>query len=1026
MPLPKIDQLLHRTFEQPELTHLNRLPMRASFDSYPGVEKALAGEQARNISLNGTWKFLYREHPSQLPEGIEAGNDGSEEWGELKVPGQWAMHGYGRPHYTNVPMPFPEEPPFSPEYNPTGVYSRDFTVPEEWKGQHIRLTFAGTDGVLQVSLNGEFLGLNKDSRLPAEFDITHQVMWGQPNRLTAVVIQYSDATFVEDQDHWRLGGIHREVSLSCCPKIHIEDIFARGDFDPNTGVCRLDLDVRVAMGATVEEGWSVCWALQDAAGNPVQEQTSAAVISERARLQHWPRVGCRISQGWSGLQPWSAELPQRYRLLLSLVDPEGEVVESTALWTGFRRVEIKDRELLVNGKPVLFHGVNRHEHSDTEGKHVPETLLRKDLEVMKAHNINAIRTSHYPHDTRFYDLCDEYGFYVIDEANIESHDFHNQICHDKRYLNAFVERGARMVHRDKNHPCILMWSLGNESGYGANHDAMAGYIRKLDPSRLIHYEGAISRGQSGTEWNEGHLATDIISPMYPEIKDIIDWVKEDRDPRPLIMCEYSHCMGNSNGCLKEYYDAFHAHKGLQGGFLWEWLDHGILKKDELGREYWAYGGDFGDKPNDANFCCDGLVWPDRTPHPGLKEVKYLAQPLEAKLKGEDLVIRSRMDFRNLDFLKAVWTWRGDGEVLQEGSQLVPAIAPGETGTLDVGSAPETSAAHLTFTVEFRLNSAEGLLPESHVLAQEQMVCRTAVRKIRQELNAVDVTASALNSVLEMASQQGSALVDTTTGSLTGLSAPGGENLLAGPLRFSLWRAPTDNDGVKSWTGQEHKPLGRWWNAKLEELEVSLDTLEQTATGCTLNWTLSTPAHAAAGTFKQLLSWTENGLLLEHELILSEELPDLPRIGHELAISAELDQVKYLGQGPHESYPDRCASTPRDVYSSTVEQEMVPYILPQECGNHVGVDWWELTTAAGSGLRILAVEEALNVKALPFSTDQMTKAFHTVDLEEGPITWISIDHQMRGLGTASCGPDTLNEYKIPPGTYSWSYLLQPKK
>ncbi|MGE9289741.1 MAG: glycoside hydrolase family 2 TIM barrel-domain containing protein, partial [Puniceicoccales bacterium] len=726
MPLSPIDRFLGKTFEQPELTGINRVPMRATQYSYPKPEDALEGVRENSPwfrSLDGTWRFLFRENPAELPEGVEAADATDEDWADMPVPSLWSMQGYSFPHYTNVKMPFHAEPPFAPERNPTGVYHRSFTVDPEWRGRRVVLHFGGVDGVLQLYLNGEFIGLNKDSRLPSEYEITNQVKWEGENQLTAIVIQYSDASYIEDQDQWRMGGIHREVYLYSTGTVHLEDVKALTDFDSQSGGGSLDLQVRVAMGNHPEEGWTVDWQLFDISGSQEIGGSREEIITRRDHLLSWPRIGFHVQHNLDVIEPWSAEKPTRYRLLLNLNSPSGDRVESTAILIGFRRVEVKERELLVNGKPVMFHGVNRHDHTDTGANVVTEELMRKDLEVMKAHNVNAIRTSHYPNDPLFYDLCDEYGFYVIDEANIESHEFHNIICDDKRYLNAFVERGMRMVMRDKNHPSIIMWSLGNESGYGSNHDAMAGWIRKYDPTRVLHYEGAISRGQSKSDWDQGALATDIICPMYSEIQEMIDWVSEDRDPRPIIPCEYSHAMGNSNGCLKEYYEAFEKYKGLQGGFIWEWIDHGLKETAENGKEYWTYGGDYGDQPNDANFVADGLVWPDRTPHPGLLEFKKLAQPLAVERCGESglkIGIRSKLDFRDLGYLRGEWTLLGEGKVLASGELNLEDIGPGATREFDLDEARaladgfdgETLSLHFSFV----LKEGEGLLPAGHEVA----------------------------------------------------------------------------------------------------------------------------------------------------------------------------------------------------------------------------------------------------------------------------------------------------------------------
>ncbi|WPJ96077.1 glycoside hydrolase family 2 TIM barrel-domain containing protein [Coraliomargarita algicola] len=1033
MPLPSIDSILGKTFQQPELTGINRVPMRATQVSFPSAKEALS--QPREASpwwrtLDGSWRFLYRESPEELPAGIESLALESDEWGDIPVPGMWSFHGYSYPHYTNVKMPFREEPPFTPERNPTGVYARSFEVDPSWQGRRVVLHFGGVEGVLQLYLNGKFLGMNKDSRLPSEYDITERVLWDQSNTLTAVVIQYSDASFVEDQDQWRLGGIHREVALYSTDRIYIEDVFARTDYDPASGEGQLDLSVRVEMGAVPQAGWSVDWQLFDDAGASVSgDVRTESVVTERVHLLHWPRVGVQVVETMAAVQPWSAELPQRYRLVVSLRSAAGETVESTSTWIGFRRVEIKDRQLLINGKAVLIKGVNRHDHSDTEGKVVSEALMRKDLEVMKAFNVNAIRTAHYPNDPKFYDLCDEYGFYVVDEANIETHDFHNQICQDKRYLNAFVERGMRMVMRDKNHPSIIMWSLGNESGYGANHDAMAGWIRQYDPSRVLHYEGAISRGQSHAEWDQGHAATDIINPMYPQVQELIDWVETVKDPRPVIPCEYSHAMGNSNGCLKEYFDAFEQYEGLQGGFIWEWIDHGLKETAANGEEYWAYGGDYGDTPNDANFIADGLVWPDRQPHPALFEFKKLAQPLAVEPQGAlstRYTIRSKQDFRSLDYLVAEWTLAGDGETLATGSFSLPGIAAGESLDIELTDISEHQqtfeGALLTLHFSFKLIAAEGLLPAGHELAWEHFVLKEDAIATVDDFPAIaPPVTEATRLTLEAGGLR--AEVSRSNGQLMALYAQGSD-VLADPIQFTWWRAGTDNDGVKLWDGQDHKPLMRWKAAGLHCTTQRLSSQQVLADGTVQTvFELVTPTHAHAGELTQHLRITEAGLLVQNELSCNSELPDLPRVGSQFALVAGFEQVLYRGFGPYENYRDRAAGVWQDLFETTVDAMHVPYIMPQECGNRSSTRWCRFHNAqSGVSVTVQAVGQNFEFKASHYTDADLFSATHTHELSARPETYVSIDHLQRGLGTMSCGPDTLEKYRIQPGQYQWSYLI----
>jgi beta-galactosidase len=1033
MPLPSIDAILGKTFQQPELTGINRVPMRATQYSFPSAEAALT--QSREASpwwrsLNSTWRFLYRESPEDLPEAVETLALDGPEWADIPVPGMWSFHGYSFPHYTNLKMPFHEEAPFTPERNPTGVYARTFDVDPSWQGRRVVLHFGGVEGVLQLYLNGQFLGLNKDSRLPSEYDITERVLWDEVNTLTAVVIQYSDASFVEDQDQWRLGGIHREVSLYSTEHIYLEDVFARADYDPETGIGALELTARVEMGAVPEAGWSIDWQLLDDSARSISGAVrTEPVLTARGNLERWPRVGAKIQETFASVQPWSAEQPQRYRLVLSLKSPAGVVVESTATWIGFRRVEVKDRQLLINGQAVLIKGVNRHDHSDTEGKVVSEELMRQDLEVMKAFNVNAVRSAHYPNDPKFYDLCDEYGFYVVDEANIESHDFHNQICQDKRYLNAFMERGMRMVMRDKNHPSIIMWSLGNESGYGPNHDAMAGWIRHYDSSRVLHYEGAISRGQSHSNWDQGRMATDIINPMYSSVKDLVDWVETVKDPRPVIPCEYSHAMGNSNGGLREYFEAFEKYEGLQGGFIWEWIDHGLKETSASGENYWAYGGDYGDTPNDANFIADGLVWPDRRPHPALFEFKKLAQPVAVSLSELDvcqLRIRSKQDFRNLDYLEAEWTLAGDGQILASGTLPVLNIAAQQAKDFELTEVLEYQKSFtgelLTLHISFKLIDGEGLLPAGHEVAWEHFVLQENPLLSATDLLSV-VETKALSSSIELCAQGLRAEVSRTSGQLLSLEKDQG-NVLAAPLQFTWWRAGTDNDGVKLWDGQADKPLMRWKASGLHETEQRLSAQQILSDGTVESvFKLSTPVHADAGTLQQSVRMTDAGLLVQNELTCIDALPDLPRIGNQFALVVGFETVQYQGMGPYENYRDRNAGVWQDLFETSVADMHVPYIMPQECGSRSEVRVCAFKNVDnGTTVRVEAVDQRFEFKASHYTDADLFAATHTHELSPRPETYVSIDHLQRGLGTKSCGPDTLEKYRIQPGVYQWSFLI----
>jgi beta-galactosidase len=925
------------SWEQPELTSLNRLPPHAT------VERR--AERVR--PLDGSWELRVVDRPELALRNLRR-------WHDVSVPGLWTMQGFGAPHYTNVVMPFPQRPPHVPEENPTGIYRRPFTLPRAWRARRVVLHFGGVEGVLHVVLNGQPVGLAKDSRTPAEFDVTDLLRPGR-NELVAAVVRWSDASFVEDQDQWWQAGISRSVSLHSPGSI--EDVFASADLEGRLSVS--------APGGTVVR-------LLDPRGR--------TVLAERL-------ADGRLEAHVSGVRVWSAEEPVLYKVVVESDD------DAVACRVGFRTVEVRDRRLLVNGRPVLIRGVNRHDHDDVRGRAVTPELMETDARLMKQFNVNAVRTSHYPNDPYWLDLCDRYGLYVVDEANVESHAYYDELCRDPRYASAFLERAQNMVERDKNHPAVILWSLGNESGYGPNHDATAGWIRARDPSRPLHYEGAIAR-----DWSGGDQATDVVCPMYPALEAIEAWATTTDDPRPLIMCEYSHAMGNSNGGLADHFAAFERHGALQGGFVWEWIDHGIRRTDERGRSYWAYGGDFGDEPNDANFCADGLVWPDRTPHPALFELKFLAQPVRVERRqGRRFRIRNRQDFAGLDGLRGTWELTVDGEVASRGALPELRVPPG--GSLDVELPLDTSESTGERFVTFRffLRRKTDWAPAGHEVAHQQLALPGRRR-------------------LSRPSPGGRVPVDRETGRLEL------ECVLEGP-GLQLWRAPTDNDGLRLLPERRSGVLHRWLELGLDRLECRLESVRSVDGGIEV-------VHRASGRgrwddalhHQVFRPYPGAGLLVENEVVLGPDLRDLPRVGVLLVLRPGLELLEWYGRGPRESYPDRLAATVVGRFQSTVADQYVPYILPQEHGHRSEARWLSLRDAAGAGLKVEG-RPTIGFSASHFTAGDLYAALHTCDLQPRAEVLLSLDHAQRGLGTASCGPDTALRYRLVEPVYRFAYVLR---
>jgi beta-galactosidase len=646
-----------------------------------------------------------------------------------------------------------------------------------------------------------------------------------------------------------------------------------------------------------------------------------------------------------GVTPWSAEQPSLYTLEISA---DGETVTCDV---GFRSVEVRDRQLLVNGEPVMIAGVNRHEDDDVRGRAITRASMEADVALMKRFNVNAVRTSHYPNDPYWLELCDRHGLYVVDEANVEAHAYYDELCRDPRYRAQWVERVANMVERDKNHPSVIVWSLGNESGYGPNHDAAAGWLRRRDPSRPLHYEGAIAR-----DWTGGRAATDLVCPMYASVESIVEWAERDTDDaRPLVLCEYSHAMGNSNGGLADYWDAFRRHDALQGGFVWEWMDHGIRAVDERGRTYWRYGGDFGDEPNDGNFVADGIVGADRAPHPGLYELKYLAQPVTVTARGGGRFrIHNRRHFTSLADLRGEWELTADGAQAAEGSLPALRIPPG--GSRDVTlRLPKGDGERF---VTFRFHDEDG-----HEVAHEQLqVQRMRPRRPRGRAVAGELF----------------------------------PDLLLEPPRLQLWRAPTDNDGLPLVESKHVGPLESWLARGLDRGRGATHTV----------------------TCRE----TEDGVLVENVVELARGITDVPRIGVLLVLRAGLEHLEWYGRGPHEAYADRLASTVVGRFRSTVSDQFVPYLNPQEHGHHPETRWLRLTDDRGAGLEVRGVP-TIGFGASHLTAADLTAARHLNELEPRPEVYLSLDLAQRGLGTASCGPDTAKRYRLLDRRYAFAFELR---
>ena len=1029
----EVDRRYIHEWENPQVFAVNKEPPRASFLPHPNRESALESdflESPWKVSLNGEWRFKLVRNPDSAPEGFMHPDFDDSAWDTIPVPSNWQMLGYDKPIYVNVQYPFPANPPYVPQDdNPTGLYRKRFSLDgEKLRGKQVFIVFEGVDSAFYLWVNGRFVGYSQGSRLPAEFNITRFI--GEGENLVAVkVLRWSDGSYLEDQDMWRLSGIFRDVYVYFAPNVRIRDFYVKTLFDKKYRNAVLEVLVKVRSYADeTNKRLTVELELLDAKGKPVFKEPLKQVIGE---IKPGEEIYVTFRKKVEEPRKWSAEDPYLYRLLITLRSGEGEVLEVIRGFVGFRQVEIRGGQILVNGVPVLFKGVNRHEHDDVRGHAITKESMVKDIFLMKKFNFNAVRTSHYPNHPYWYHLCDKYGIYLIDEANIECHGLANiwksgvetvnEPANSVEWLNAMMERCVRMVERDKNHPSVIMWSLGNESGYGPSHDAMAAWIHGHEPTRPVHYEGAIHVKTGVPE------AVDVLSVMYPSL-DFLKKLATSDDDRPVIMCEYVHSMGNSTGNLKEYWDLIRRFRRLCGGFIWDWVDQGLLKEeDEV--KFWAYGGDFGDEPNDGNFCINGLVWPDRKPQPAMWECKKVFQPVEARpvdlMRGK-VEILNRYDFTRLDeAVEISWELRADGEILQKGDIPTPHIPPRASAIVTIPyRVPEpkpgteywlvlryrlicsTPWAEKGFEVGWTQFKLPLSVPDVEPIRIDEMPpLRVEEDEEKVEINGMDFRVVFYKEKGDFTYEyRGSLLIKEV-------------NLL------EVWRAPTDNDAARI--------AYEWLKFGLDRLEhrveqVRVKQISPQTARIVVEMRSSAPGVDTGFSSRYVLTFYGDGdLIIDSYIEPDKALPPLPRLGFTLRLPGEYRYMEWYGRGPHENYQDRKFGAMVDVYSGTVEEQYVPYIMPQENGNKTDVRWVALRNEEGYGLLAVA-EQVMEVSAHYFTAHDLAKAKHTHELRRREDIFLHLDYRQRGLGGASCGPDTLSQYEIPPKPVNFKVILKPLK
>lgn len=1048
-------------WENQHVNAVNRLPMRATSYSYDSPQQALRGDRSASaiLFLNGAWRFRFDPDVRERPRDFFRGGDRIEGWDTIPVPSCWEMHGYGFPNYTNVRYPFPVDPPRICRNNPVGSYYREFDLPAAWRDRDVSLHFGGVYSAYYVWVNGEYVGYAEDSALPSEFDVTPFLREGR-NSVAVQVCKWSDGSYLEDADHWRMAGIYREVFLMAAPRVCIRDFGVRTRMINDYTDARLQIRPSLRNDAGRDlTGWTLGAELFDATGKSCLDTPwnlpAADIVTEvypqrdnvyYPLMERLVRAPCR----------WTAETPCLYTLVLTLRDAQGAVVESRSVRVGFREVEVRGEELLVNGVPVKLYGVNRHDHNARTGKTVSRADIEADIRLMKQYNFNSVRTSHYPNDPYLYDLCDAYGLYVIDEANVESHGVRGLPANDPDWITPFLERVTRMVVRDRNHPSVIGWSMGNESGCGPAFAAVSAWTKDADPTRFIHYEGAqgvpehplyrpISRSQAAVATSEvvaaGETAArfaemanpddpayvDILSRMYPtleELEFLAEWLHVSR---PVLLCEYAHSMGNSTGGLNDYWTLIRRHKRLLGGHIWDWIDQGIERRDASGRICWAYGGDFepAGEVHDGNFCINGLLAPDRTVKPAMYECKYVFQPIAFEpvdpAQGRIRVV-NRNFFSSTDVYDYKWELRDENHVLQSGTLAVPPTAPGESVEISVPYKPFRQIPGAEYWLRLSAYEAQErpYAEAGWKVAAEQLKI-SALSALQRDLPQGRVVVREYADRLLFTSGSAKIVISRSSGYLTSCSLDGCP-VICGPLKPDFWRAATDNDR-RGW--KTDVLLDFWKHAEkrmtVKDLTVSKESGRVVVTvGKSIPDTLSLTLTYTIGGGGAV----EVGYALRH---LNPQLPEMLRVGMQMQCGADYDRMMFYGRGPHENYSDRCLSAFVSVYDGHVDDFRYDYVRPQENGNRTGVRWLCLRNAAGRGVQFIG-RQLLSVAVRRCSPEALEEAGHASEAEcSSDRLTVNIDLVQAGVGgTDSWSIKARPEmpYRLCEKVYNYGFLIVP--
>ena len=1036
----KADNFSH-DWENHHVLHINRLPARAAFVPY----RQKVGDSS--YSLNGEWKFRWTPVPDERIFDFYRTEFDDSGWEDFLVPSNWENRGYGTPIYVSAGYPFRIDPPrvmgtpkedytTYKERNPVGQYRRTFTLPAHWEGDgEVLLRFDGVMSAFYVWINGEKVGYSQGSMEASEFNVTRYLQKGQ-NQIALEVYRYSDGSYLEDQDFWRFGGIHRDITLIHTHKVAFRDYTVRTL--PAKPGCYDDFILQVDPAFVVRQGelgvgYRAKAELKDMQGNVVEmtdlegRQVSGLEVDvpevldlehKASRMNLWypqrgPRRMGRMQAIVKSPHRWTSETPNLYKLHLTLMNEKGEVVQQIEQRVGFRIVEIKNGQMLVNGAPIRFRGVNRHEHHPVNARVMDEQTMLQDILLMKQANINAVRTSHYPNVTRWYELCDSIGLYVMDEADIEEHGLRGTLASTPDWHAAFMDRAVRMAERDKNYASVVMWSMGNESGYGPNFAAISAWLHDFDPTRPVHYEGA-----QGVDGAPDPVTVDVISRFYTRLKQdylnpgipegedkeraenarwerLLEIAERDNDNRPVMTSEYAHSMGNALGNFQEYWNEIYSHPRMLGGFIWDWVDQGIYKQLPDGRTMVAYGGDFGDKPNLKAFCFNGIVRSGRETTPKYWEVKQVYSPISLELirgkvekevlKGSRLTVTNRHHHVGLENYRCLYTLLKNGRSARQGEIILPEVAPGQATDVALPDFRIDTEADVRLHVRLVLRKDELWAKAGHEVAAFRFALNEAMMAMtdRRPLKPLAIGESPRHDVLGM---------------------------LSG-LRMQAFRAPTDNDkSFGNWLAKDWK--NHRLNAPVVENIVPLrDTMR--ADGIPHQYKVEKYCYekGAIVVTTDYLTYTDGTVDIEQNYRFEGELPELPRLGLNFMLGEQYGNISWYGRGPIESYPDRKEATYIGRWESTLEEQYTPYPRPQDGGNHEEVTDLRLTDHRGHGIRISAIDTPFSFSALPYTAEDLAGATHDCELVPRKQVVVSIDAAVLGLGNSSCGPGVLKKYAI---------------